>query len=491
MLIIPAIDIIEGKCVRLTKGKFDSKKIYNENPLCVARKFEEQGAAMIHVIDLDGAKTGKPVNLKLISQICEAVRLPVQVGGGIRDFATAEKYFCSGVYRIIIGTKAVCGRDFIKKLLAEFGSDRIVISIDCNGSKVATRGWQSKGSENIFEFAKNLKILGIKNVIVTDISRDGTLTEPNFVLTAKIQKIGLNVIAAGGVSSLESIKKLKKLKICGAIIGKAIYEGKINLGYAIKLGEPLSGLTKRIIPCLDVKNGRVVKGINFKNLVDAGDPVELGKKYAECGADELVFLDITASKEKRKILVEIVRVIAREIFIPFTVGGGIKTIEDVRNLLMAGADKITINTAAVLNPNLISQAAKIFGSQCVVVSIDVLKSGNGYFVYIKGGSQKTDLEAVSWAQEVERLGAGEIMLTSMDRDGTKDGFDTEILKKISGAVKIPVIASGGAGNLQDFANALNKGKSDAVLAASLFHFNKFSIAEVKNFLLKNNIPTRL
>jgi len=491
MLIIPAIDIIEGKCVRLTKGKFDSKKIYNESPVCVAKDFEKLGAAMIHVIDLDGAKTGKPVNLNLISQICAEVKIPVQVGGGIRDFATAENYFSAGVYRIIIGTKAVLNSGFIKKLLAEFGAERIVISIDCNGEKVATRGWQSEGRENIFEFAGNLKMLGIKNVIVTDISRDGTLTEPNFELTEKIQKIGLNVIAAGGVSSLESIKKLKKLKISGAIIGKAIYEGKINLGEAIKLGKPLSGLTKRIIPCLDVKNGRVVKGINFKNLVDAGDPVELGKKYSESGADELVFLDITASKEKRKTLVEIVRAIAQEIFIPFTVGGGIKTVEDVQALLRAGADKITINTAAVLNPVLITQTAKIFGSQCVVVSIDVKKNADGYFVYIKGGSEKTQLEAVSWAQEVERLGAGEIMLTSMDRDGTKDGFDTEILKKISEAVKIPVIASGGAGKLQDFADALNKGKSDAVLAASLFHFNKFSIAEVKKFLLENNISTRL
>lgn len=250
-------------------------------------------------------------------------------------------------------------------------------------------------------------------------------------------------------------------------------------------------LAKRIIPCLDVKDGRVVKGVHFVNLEDAGDPVELGSRYAREGADELVFLDIMASYENRDILPQLVRRVAAEVFIPFTVGGGIRTVEDIRAILRAGADKISINTAAVTHPDLIRAAADRFGSQCVVVAIDVKRVDGRFDVFVKGGRENTGFEATVWAQRVAELGAGEILLTSMDRDGTRQGFDLEILRRISESVGIPVIASGGAGKLEDFYDAVTAGCADAVLAAGVFHYGRLSIGAVKTFLASRRIPVRL
>lgn len=251
-------------------------------------------------------------------------------------------------------------------------------------------------------------------------------------------------------------------------------------------------LAKRIIPCLDVKDGRVVKGVNFVNIRDAGDPVEAAKKYDEQGADELVFLDITASHEKRKTIIDVVQRTAESCFMPLTVGGGISSCEDIRALLNAGADKVSLNTAAVNNPNLIKQAAEAFGNQCIVVAIDAKKTGtNQWGVYINGGRIAVGLDVIEWAKQVESLGAGEILLTSMDTDGVKNGFDLELTAAVSDAVKIPVIASGGAGNLQHLADALTKGKASAALAASIFHFGEYTIKEAKEFLHKQGIPVRL
>lgn len=249
-------------------------------------------------------------------------------------------------------------------------------------------------------------------------------------------------------------------------------------------------LTKRIIPCLDVKNGQVVKGTSFVDLKYAGNPVKLARKYYNDGADELVFLDITASYEKRKIMIELVEKVAKEIFIPFTVGGGISTIDDMRDLLNAGADKVSINTAAVQNPRLIKEASEKFGSQCIVVAIDAKRVSNTWKVFVKGGRQATGLNAIEWAKKAEKLGAGEILLTSMDKDGTKEGYDIELTKKISESVNIPVIASGGAGSLSSIAKVLKEGKADAALAASIFHYGKYSITQVKKFLLKNSVEAR-
>lgn len=252
-------------------------------------------------------------------------------------------------------------------------------------------------------------------------------------------------------------------------------------------------LTKRIIPCLDVKDGRVVKGINFVELRDAGDPVACGAAYAREGADELVFLDITATHEARETVVDLVRRVAKEVFIPFTVGGGIRTIEDIRAVLREGADKTSLNSAALNRPELIAEAADKFGSQCVVVAIDAKRraDGSGWNVYKNGGRIDTGLDALTWAQEAERLGAGEILLTSMDGDGTKDGYDIALTRAIADAVRIPVIASGGAGTKEHFYEALTKGGADAALAASLFHYHELSITEVKEYLCGRGVPVRL
>ena len=251
--------------------------------------------------------------------------------------------------------------------------------------------------------------------------------------------------------------------------------------------------TKRIIPCLDVNGGRVVKGVNFVNLQDAGDPVEIARAYDRAGADELVFLDITASCDARDTVVDMVRKVAETVFIPFTVGGGIRTVDDFRTILREGADKISVNSAAIARPELISEAADKFGSQCVVVAIDVKRrpDGSGWNVYRSGGRIDTGLDAVEWAKKAESLGAGEILLTSMDGDGTKAGYDLEVTRVIAESVSIPVIASGGAGTLKDFKDAFTEGKADAALAASLFHYKELEIREVKEYLRTEGISVRL
>lgn len=250
-------------------------------------------------------------------------------------------------------------------------------------------------------------------------------------------------------------------------------------------------LTKRIIPCLDIKNGRTVKGVNFVDLRDAGDPVELAKIYSDEGADELVFLDISATEERRKTLVDLVRKVAATINIPFTVGGGISTVEDVEALLQNGADKVSINSSAVKNPKLINELASKYGSQCIVVAIDAKQIKGEWLVHLVGGKIPTNIKLFDWAKEVEQRGAGEILFTSMDHDGTKNGFANEALAQLGTVVNIPIIASGGAGNMQHFVDAFTIGKADAALAASVFHFKEIDIMDLKNELKRNNIPVRI
>jgi imidazole glycerol-phosphate synthase subunit HisF len=252
-------------------------------------------------------------------------------------------------------------------------------------------------------------------------------------------------------------------------------------------------LAKRIIPCLDVDKGRVVKGINFLNLVDAGDPVEQAKVYDKEGADELVFLDITASSDGRAIMLEVVKRTAEQVFIPFTVGGGLRTIKDIREIVKAGADKISLNTAAVQNPDLIREGAELFGDQCIVTAIDSKRTGktaSGFEVYIHGGRTPTGRDTLEWAQEAVGRGSGEILLTSMDKDGTKDGYDYELTRAVAAAVNVPVIASGGCGKLEHFYDVFAEGRADAALAASVFHFRELKIADVKDYLNSRNIPAR-
>ncbi len=251
-------------------------------------------------------------------------------------------------------------------------------------------------------------------------------------------------------------------------------------------------ITKRIIPCLDVNKGRVVKGISFVDLKDAGDPVELAAFYDKAGADEIVFLDITASHEKRKTVLELASKASEKVFIPYTIGGGINTVEDVREVLRNGADKISVNTAAVNNPSLISEAAKIFGSQCIVVAIDAKYKEKGLWeVYINGGRTPTGMDAVQWAKKTESLGAGEILLTSMDKDGRKDGYDIDLTYAVASHINIPVIASGGAGKLEHLRDAITKGNADAVLVASIFHYGQYTVRQAKEYLQKEGINVRI
>ena len=247
----------------------------------------------------------------------------------------------------------------------------------------------------------------------------------------------------------------------------------------------------RIIPCLDVKEGRVVKGINFVDLVDAGDPVEQAKHYSENGADEICFLDISASLENRNTMVNVVKKTANEVFIPLTVGGGIATVDNIHSLLKAGADKVSINSAAIKNPEIIKQSSEYFGNQCIVVAVDAKKIKNDWYVFSHGGTKNTGIFALKWIEQVQELGAGEILLTSMDKDGTKSGFDVELLQKVSNFLNIPLIASGGVGKLEHFYEGVTKGKANALLAASVFHFNEISIKEVKEYLINKGIEVRL
>src|SRR3954470_13734055 len=251
------------------------------------------------------------------------------------------------------------------------------------------------------------------------------------------------------------------------------------------------GLAKRVIPCLDVTAGRVVKGVNFVALRDAGDPVEIAARYDEQGADELCFLDITASSDERDILLHVIEAVAARVFIPLTVGGGVRKVEDVRRLLNAGADKVSINTAAVQNPALVREASSIVGNQCIVVAIDAKKNGSGWEVHTHGGRKATGIDAVQWARQMQEAGAGEILLTSMDRDGTGDGFDVELTRAVSEAVGVPVIASGGVGTMRHFADGIVEGRADAVLAASVFHFGELTVNQVKEHMRSRGIEVRL
>lgn len=251
------------------------------------------------------------------------------------------------------------------------------------------------------------------------------------------------------------------------------------------------GLAKRIIPCLDVTNGRVVKGVNFIGLRDAGDPIEISRRYDDQGADELTFLDITASSDDRDLILHIIEEVAAQVFIPLTVGGGVRKVEDVRRLLNAGADKVSINTSAVQNPELVREAADRYGSQCIVVAIDAKRAENGWQVFTHGGRNATGLDVIEWAKKMQALGAGEILLTSMDRDGTRNGFDLALIRSVSDTVEVPVIASGGVGNLQHLVDGIVDGHADAVLAASIFHYGEYTVRQAKEYMAQHSIEVRL
>ena len=499
MLIIPAIDLKGGRCVRLIEGREESAKVYDRDPLEVARRYEQAGARLIHIVDLDGAFLGAAsANQKIIRRITSNIDIPVEVGGGIRSLEDMKTIIEEvGARYVIVGTIAVEKPALVREAIARFG-DSVVVGIDARGRHVATRGWTEATAVDALELAREVARAGARRIIYTDIARDGRLEGPNLEMTREVAVVsGARVTASGGVSSLEDISALCGLEPAGVdsvIIGKALYENRFDLKAALEAasagGAVPDMLAKRIIPCLDVDGGRVVKGIRFLDLIDAGDPVEQALRYDREGADELVFLDITASSESRDIVYEMARRVADSIFIPFTVGGGIRSLEDMRAMIRSGADKVSVNTSAIKNPRIITEGARAFGSQAIVVAIDARRAGGGWEVYTHGGRTPTGLDALEWARDVERFGAGEILLTSMDADGTRDGYDIELTRATAEAVTIPVIASGGAGSLEHLYEALSDGKASAVLAASIFHFGEYTIGQAKDYLRGRGLPVR-
>ena len=466
-MIIPAIDLQNGEAVRLFQGDYNQKTVYGKDPVEIAIGFERMGARYLHVVDLDGAKEGSTKNLETIRAIRSAISIPIQVGGGIRTAETVALYLNDiGINRVILGTSAVQKPEFAWKMIKNHGADRIVIGVDAKDGKVRTQGWLDDSGMDYLDFIEKLRDLGARIIVLTDISRDGSLTSPNWEMYSNVK--GMNVIVSGGVSSDADLHRGREY--FGIIVGKAYYEGKVDLKKMLR---------KRIIPCLDIKDSKVVKGVNFVGLSEIGDPVEIAKAYQAQGADEIVLLDITATVENRPTTYELISRIAGQIQIPITVGGGVRSVDDIRKLIDCGADKVSGSSAFVKNPDLLRQARAEFGKESIVAAIDGKKIGDGFHVITKGGREDTGLSVVYWARRCERLGAGEILLTSMDRDGVRNGYDIEMTKLVANSVNIPVIASGGCGEIQHIVDVFNETACDAALVASLLHYGKATIGEIR------------
>ena len=502
MILFPAIDLKDGECVRLELGDMDQATVFNEDPAGQARKFAEQGFEWLHLVDLNGAFEGRPVNAEAVDAILKAVDLPVQLGGGIRNLDMIERWLAKGIRRVILGTIAVRDPGLVKRACKAFPGC-IAVGIDARGGRVAIEGWAETSSLQAGELAARFEDAGVAAIIYTDIDRDGVLKGINIEATLDLaSSTSIPIIASGGLASIEDISRLLQpdcARLEGVISGRALYDGRLDAVAAPRSHTPLQKrcvmLKARVIPCLDVKDGRVVKGVNFVDLRDAGDPVEIAKAYDAAGADELCFLDITASHEDRGIILDVVRHTAEQCFMPLTVGGGVRTVDDIRRLLLAGADKVSINTAAVNDRQFVRQAAEKFGSQCIVVAIDAKRASPPdesprWEIFTHGGREAAGIDAVEFAREVVALGAGEILLTSMDRDGTGDGFDVALTRAVSDAVSVPVIASGGVGNLDHMAEGIIAGGATAVLAASIFHFGTYSIGQAKDHMAACGVPVR-
>lgn len=476
-IFIPAIDLINGRCVRLTQGLYDACTSYDLSPIQMARLFERMGYEWLHIIDLEGARAGELKNLKTIREIVAQTSLKVQVGGGIRSLKAMEELFNSGVARVLIGSLAVKEPEVVAQAIQCFGTERIAVAMDVRGGEVRISGWEEGTNFAPEIFIEKMKALGVSVILCTDIERDGMMKGPNVGMYARlVRKFPMmKWIAAGGVSFRDR-ERLQEVGVDCAVIGKAFYEGNF--------------LAKRVISCLDIKEGRVVKGASFTNLKDAGDPVELAAFYDREGADELVFLDITATSDKRKMVADLAQRVSKAISIPFTIGGGIRTVDDVKNALQAGADKVSIESAAVLNPELVSEAAMLCGSQAVVISVSPRRVKGSWKIFIKGGRENTGRDLVEFLREMQERGAGEILLNSVDEDGQGNGYDLELLKAAREVLTIPLIASSGVGELKDFYNGIVQGGADAVLAASVFHYGKFSIREVKRYLEERGVCVR-
>ncbi|HEY0156325.1 MAG TPA: imidazole glycerol phosphate synthase subunit HisF [Thermoanaerobaculia bacterium] len=482
MELIPSLDLLNGRVVRLTHGDFETARTYGE-PEAVLDALDVPRGTRLHVVDLEASRSGRPIETNVVRRL--AMRdLIVQVGGGIRSLDDARRWLDCGAERIVVGTVAAESPALLASLIDAFGANRIVPAVDVRDGVVRTDGWSRASATPLAEVFARIEALGIEEALVTDISRDGVLRGPSFALYRELRALTrVRLIASGGVSTRSDLVSLSRLSnVSGCVIGRALLEGRLSLANA-----PVAKtIPERVIPCLDVRDGRVVKGVSFEHIRDAGDPVECAMRYEAEGADELVLLDISATDRAASTALDTVRRVAESLFISLTVGGGVRTLDDFRALLRAGADRVAINTAALRRPELIRECAEEFGVQAVVLSCDA----RGGFATVRGGRELTDVNASEWCARAEELGAGEILLTSVDRDGTSSGFDLELLRAVTSRLTIGVIASGGAGTLAHFRDAIESGGARAVLAASLFHDRLLSVGEVKQYLAAEGIPIR-
>jgi cyclase len=472
MDVIPSLDLLGGRVVRLTRGDFATAHVYGE-PETVLESLNVPRGSRLHIVDLEGSRSGAPVETKNVARLSER-DLRVQVGGGIRSVDDARRWLDCGVQKVVIGTVAADSPNTLRAIVDALGAERVIAAVDVRDGVVRVAGWEREAKRSHAEVLASIKASGIEEILITDISRDGVMRGPSFAMYRELS--APSIIASGGVSTIGDVVSLARMpNVSACVIGKALLDRKIDLAEARARAATPNAIPERVIPCLDVRDGRVVKGVNFVDIRDAGDPVECARRYEAEGADELVILDISATDHGRQTALETVHRVAEALFIPLTVGGGVRMVEDFRALLRAGADRVAINTAALRNPQLIADCAREFGVQAVVLSCDA-KDGQAM---VRSGKEPAGVNAVDWCVEAERLGAGEILLTSVDRDGTSSGFDIELLRAVTARVKISVIASGGAGALEHFRDAIEAGGARAVLAASLFHDRVLTVGDVK------------
>jgi cyclase len=490
MQLIPSLDLLNGRVVRLLHGDFASAKIYGE-PEAVLDALEVPRGARLHIVDLEASRSGRPIETDVVRRLAQR-DLIVQIGGGIRSLDDARRWLDCGAERIVVGTVAATSPRLLAELVGTFGAERVVPAVDVRDGVIRIDGWERASDTPMRDVFARIEALGLAEVLVTDISKDGALRGPSFSLYRELKRMTrVKLIASGGVSTANDVVSLARLgNVSACVIGKALLERRIDLAEARARVTTPNAIPERVIPCLDVRDGRVVKGVSFTNIRDAGDPVECAMRYEAEGADEIVILDISATDRDSSTALETVRRVADALFIPLTVGGGVRTLEDFRAMLRAGADRVAINTAALRRPELIAECANEFGVQAVVLSCDAKRDGDRWLATVRSGKELTDVDAVEWCRRAEELGTGEILLTSVDRDGTNRGFDLELLRAVTAVLKIGVIASGGAGKLDDFRDAIEAGGARAVLAASLFHDRVLTVGDVKRHLENEGIPVR-
>ncbi|MFH0770204.1 MAG: imidazole glycerol phosphate synthase subunit HisF [Candidatus Peregrinibacteria bacterium] len=502
MQVIPAIDVLNGKVVRLTQGDFERVNLYGDDPLGIAREYKRMGASRVHLVNLSAAKSGERDDRFLALVRAISGEMEVQAGGGIRTLQDIQRFLDAGASAVVIGTMLFKEPDTARSAVTLFGIERIIGALDTDDNDVKIMGWKKRSGYDLSTAIRLAEDIGIRRILVTDIACDGMESGPNVRLYADLKRRfpSVRLIASGGVRNAADVRALEKIKCESAVVGKTLLQNSVSLSSLISacseqnysaIDSRRDELAIRVIPCLDVTEGRVVKGTSFGNLRDAGDPVSLAKRYCEEGADELVFLDITATSDGRETVVELASRVADAVNIPFTIGGGVRSVFDARRLLEAGADKVAVNSASVRNPLLLNEIAEQLGRANTVCAIDARKKGDGWTVLVRGGRDDTEIDALLWAEEAVKRGAGELLVTSYDRDGTGEGFDTTLLSRIKERVSVPVIASGGAGSLDTFVSAVRAGRADAVLAASVFHFGTITIRDVKTAFQNASFPVRL